>query len=94
MSSVTALRTTTCSYSKQAFPVINRKSDKRDCFENDPELLQRSREVEVKRGQFKDKLAILAMAVKCCRKVGVYYCLFNINPGGIGAIKPNLKLLY
>lgn len=90
-SSVTALRTTTCSYSKQAFPVIKGKSDKRDCFENDPELPQSSREVEVKRGQFKDKLAILAMAVKCCRKVGVCCRLFNITPGGKGAIKPNFK---
>lgn len=93
MSSVTALRTTTWSYSKQAFPVINRESDKRYCFGNDPELLQSSREVEVKRGQFKDKLVILVMVVKCCRKVGVCCCLFNITPGGKRAIKPNFKNL-
>ena len=31
------------------------------------------------------------MAVKCCRKVGVGYCFFNITPGGMGAIKPTFK---
>lgn len=54
-------------------------------------ILQSSREVKVKRGQFKHKLAILAMAVKCCRKVGVDFCFFNITPGGMGAIKSNFK---
>lgn len=69
MSSVTALRTTTV-IPKQAFPVINRESDKRYCFGNDLGLLQSSREMEVKRGQFKDKLVILAVAVKVLQKSG------------------------
>ena len=58
------------SYSKQAFPVINRESDKRYCFGNDLGLLQSSREMEVKRGQSKDKLVILAVAVKVLQKSG------------------------
>ena len=70
-----ALRTTTVIPNKHSLSSIESY-----CFENDPGLLQSSREVEVKRGQFKDKLVILAMAVKCCRKVGVGCCFFNITP--------------
>ena len=76
-----ALRTTTVIPNKHSLSSIESY-----CFENDPGLLQSSREVEVKRGQFKDKLA-----VKYCRRVGVGYCFFNITPRRMGAIKSNFK---
>ena len=59
-----ALRTTTVIPNKHSLSSIESY-----CFENDPGLLQSSREVEVKGGQFKDKLVILAWRLNVAERL-------------------------